>query len=101
MPDGKLAEIRIYPLDLGTDASKAPWSRCSIPQTPTPIVARKILTDLQTWSAPFGTKIAIENNIGILRIPAEATVTVGGDLAIPGRGPQSRSGGGRARNPGF
>lgn len=88
--DGKLAEIRIYPVDLGTDTSKTPWSRSSIPQTPSPEVARRILTDLQSWSAPFGTKISIENNIGVIRVPPEATVAVGGDIAIPGRGPQSK-----------
>ena len=88
--DGRLVEIRIYPLDLGTDTSKTPWSRSSIPQTPSPAVARRILTDLQAWSAPFGTKISIENNIGIIRVPPEATVPVGGDLKIPGRGPDSK-----------
>lgn len=95
--DGKLVEIRIYPLDLGTDASKTPWSRSSIPQTPTPEVAHRILTDLQKWSEPFGTKIVIENNIGVIRIAADATLPVGGDLAIPGRGPQSK---GTPRGPG-
>jgi len=29
--DGKLVEIRIYPVDLGADASRTPWSRSSIP----------------------------------------------------------------------
>lgn len=91
--DGKLREVRIYPVDLGTDQSKTPWSRSSIPQTPTPEVARRILADIQKWSEPFGTKISIENNIGIIRVPPEATVPVGGDLVIPGRGPNSKSAG--------
>jgi poly-gamma-glutamate synthesis protein (capsule biosynthesis protein) len=91
--DGKLREVRIYPIDLGADKTKTPWSRSSIPQTPTAERARQILTDLQTYSAPFGTKIAIENGIGVIRVPPEATAVVGGDLKIPGRGPQS--GGGR------
>ena len=89
--DGRLIEIRIYPVDLGTDPSKTPWSRSSIPQTPSPEVARKILADLQKWSAPFGTKIAIENNIGVIRIAQDTTVQVGGDLDIPGRGQNSKS----------
>jgi hypothetical protein len=42
--DGRLVEVRIYPVDLGVDASKTPWSRSSIPQTPSPELARKILT---------------------------------------------------------
>jgi poly-gamma-glutamate synthesis protein (capsule biosynthesis protein) len=88
--DGKLAEIRIYPVDLGTDTGKVPWSRSSIPQTPTPEVARRILTDLQKWSEPYGTRISIENNIGVIRVPPEATQPIGKDLVIPGRGPDSR-----------
>jgi poly-gamma-glutamate synthesis protein (capsule biosynthesis protein) len=89
--DGKLTEIRIYPVDLGIDASKTPWSRSSIPQTPSPEVARRILTQLQEYSAPFGTKISIENGIGVIRVPPEATVPVGANLEIPGRGPQSQA----------
>ena len=84
--DGKLSEIRIHPVDLGTDTANTPWSRMSIAQTPTPEVARRILTDLQKWSAPYGTKISIENNIGVIRVPPEATVPIGAGLAIPGRG---------------
>ncbi|OJU17608.1 MULTISPECIES: CapA family protein [unclassified Sphingomonas] len=87
--DGKLVEIRIYPVDLGADASRTPWSRSSIPQTPSPAMARKILTNLQKYSEPFGTKISIENGIGVIRVSPDATVPVGGDLKIPGRGPQS------------
>jgi hypothetical protein len=87
--DGKLAEIRIYPVDLGTETAKVPWSRTSIPQTPTPELARRILADLQKWSEPYGTKISIENNVGVIRVPPEATVPVGRDLVIPGRGAES------------
>ena len=87
--EGRLREVRIYPVDLGVDRARVPWSRSSIPQTPTPALARRILTDLQRFSEPFGTRISIENNIGIIRVPAEATVPVGGDLNIPGRGPQA------------
>jgi hypothetical protein len=39
-----------------------------------------------------GIEISIENNIGVIRVPPEATVDVGGELDIPGRrpnGPQS------------
>lgn len=89
--DGRLTEVRIYPVDLGIDQETTPWSRSSIPQTPSPEVARKILTDLQTYSAPFGTKISIENGVGVIRVPPEATVPVGGDLDIPGRGPNSQT----------
>ncbi|MBO9581468.1 MAG: CapA family protein [Sphingobium sp.] len=92
--NGKLIEIRIYPVDLGVDQQKTPWSRSSIAQTPSPEMARKILMQIQKYSEPFGTKISIENGVGIIRVPPEATQPIGADLDIPGRGPQSK---GRAR----
>ena len=58
--------------------------------TPTPEKARSILERIQRYSEPFGTKISIENNIGIIRVPPEATVEVGGDLDIPGWRPSTR-----------
>ena len=82
--DGRLVEIRLYPVDIGL--GERPWSREHIPLTPTPERAQLILKRLQIFSEPFGTKISIENNIGIIRVPPEATVEVGGDIAIPGRG---------------
>jgi hypothetical protein len=39
-----------------------------VPQTPTSAVARRILGDLQAYSEPFGTAIAIENDVGVIRI---------------------------------
>jgi poly-gamma-glutamate capsule biosynthesis protein CapA/YwtB (metallophosphatase superfamily) len=83
--DGKLVEIRIYPVDIGIGTR--PWSRENIPAAPTPQEARSILERIQKYSEPFGTKISVENNIGIIRVPPEATVDVGGDLDIPGRRP--------------
>jgi len=84
--DGRLVEIRIYPVDLGLGEPRRPLSRANVPLTPSPKKAREILEKLQKYSEPFGTKISIENNIGIIRVPPEATVEIGGDLAIPGRG---------------
>jgi hypothetical protein len=83
--DGKLVEIRIYPVDIGLGTR--PWSRENVPTTPTPEKARSILERIQQYSEPFGTRISIENNIGVIRVPPEATVDVGGDLDIPGRQP--------------
>lgn len=88
--DGKLREIRIYPVDLSMDASKRPWSRSSVPMTPSPELAKNILANIQKYSEPYGTRIDIENGVGIIRVPAEATVTIGTDLSIPGRGPASK-----------
>jgi poly-gamma-glutamate capsule biosynthesis protein CapA/YwtB (metallophosphatase superfamily) len=86
--DGKLVEIRIYPVDIGL--RQRPWSREHVPMTPTPEKARSILAQLQQYSEPFGTKISIENNIGIIRVPSEATVDVGVDLDLPGWRPSTR-----------
>jgi len=87
--DGRLVEIRIYPVDVGV--GRRPWSREHIPETPSPELARSILERIQEYSKPFGTKISIENNIGIIRIPPEATLDIGGDLVIPGRKPGAES----------
>lgn len=73
---GKLLEIRIYPVDLGVDHAKVPWSRSSIPQTPSPEMAQSILTDLQKFSEPFGTRIDIVGGIGVIRIPPAATLPI-------------------------
>lgn len=87
--DGRLVEIRIYPADLGlVGEPRRPLSRANIPLTPSPEKARAILEKIQKYSEPFGTKISIENNIGIIRVPPEATVEIGGDLVVPGRGPK-------------
>lgn len=83
--DGRLVEIRVYPVDIGLNTR--PWSREHVPMTPTPDKARSILERIQKYSEPFGTQISIENNIGVIRVPPEATVDVGGDLDIPGRRP--------------
>ena len=83
---GRLAEIRIYPVDLGADHAKVPWSRSSIPQTPSPEMARRILTDLQKFSEPFGTKIEIAGGIGIIRVSPDATQPIAPSVK---RGPSS------------
>jgi hypothetical protein len=64
--DGKLAEVRIYPVDLGL--SFRPGSQLGIPKRPTPAVARQILEHVVEYSKPFGTKIAIEDGVGVIRI---------------------------------
>jgi len=86
--DGRLVEIRIYPVDIGIGTR--PWSRENVPMTPAPDKARSILERIQKYSEPFGTKISIENNVGVIRVPPEATVDVGGDLEIPGRRPNGQ-----------
>ena len=92
--DGVLEEVRIYPVDLGVDRASRPWSKMSIPMTPSPQLANRILTEIQKYSEPFGTKITIENGVGVIKVPRDATVPVGGNLrstfgpvAPRGRGP--------------
>jgi poly-gamma-glutamate synthesis protein (capsule biosynthesis protein) len=64
---GRLVEIRLYPVDLGL-GNQRPMSRMGIPMTPTPEIAQRILTEMQELSKPFGTKIEIKDNIGIIRV---------------------------------
>lgn len=63
--NGLLKEVRMHPIEFGYDA---PISQRGIPRVPSPEVAVRILHRLQRMSEPFGTKISIENNLGIIRI---------------------------------
>ncbi len=60
---GQLAEIRIYPVQLGGDLRIA---HRGIPRTPSPEVAQRILKRLQKESEPYGTQIAIVDNTGVI-----------------------------------
>lgn len=62
----KLKAVKLYPLDLGNTYDR---SRRGIPHFADPLNANRILADLQRDSAPFGTKIAIEDGVGVIRIP--------------------------------
>ncbi|ODU21907.1 MAG: hypothetical protein ABS87_04130 [Sphingomonas sp. SCN 67-18] len=65
--NGQPYEIRLHPMDLGMDLNR-PWSRQGTPEKPTPENARKILEQIQRESAKLGTKVTIENGIGIVRL---------------------------------
>jgi len=65
--NGKLTEVRIYPVDLGQ--TPRPGSQVGIPRRPTPEVAKKILDEVIEYSKPFGTKIEVENGVGVIKIP--------------------------------
>jgi poly-gamma-glutamate synthesis protein (capsule biosynthesis protein) len=69
---GKLVEVRIYPADLGRDFDRT-ISKAGLPMTPSPANAQKILKVVQDASKMFGTTIAIDNNVGVIRVPASAT----------------------------
>jgi hypothetical protein len=60
----RLAEIRLQPIDLSYTARGADRG---VPRLATPEVARTILERLQRLSQPFGTRIAIEQGVGVIR----------------------------------
>jgi poly-gamma-glutamate synthesis protein (capsule biosynthesis protein) len=61
---GRASEVRLYPIDLGYGE---PLTRSGIPHPASPEVARAILERLQRISKPFGTEIAIEAGVGVIR----------------------------------
>jgi poly-gamma-glutamate capsule biosynthesis protein CapA/YwtB (metallophosphatase superfamily) len=62
---GKLAEMGIYPVETSYEAARVAHS--GIPRMAPPEVAHQILTLLQELSTPFGTHIAIEGSVGVVR----------------------------------
>jgi poly-gamma-glutamate synthesis protein (capsule biosynthesis protein) len=68
---GRLKEVRLYPADLG--GPRRPISQMGIPQVPSPQDSQRILKAMQAWSAVFGTHVAIEDNVGVIRVREEAT----------------------------
>ena len=73
--NGKLTEVRLYPVDLG--GSSRPISQMGIPLTPSPDEAKRILEEIQDYSKLFGTKISIENGAGVIHVNGDGqTVAV-------------------------
>ncbi len=64
---GQLQEVRIYPIWARHDG---PLSRRGLPMTAPPEIAQRILQRLQKLSQPFGTTIAIDGNVGVIRVAA-------------------------------
>jgi len=63
---GRASEIKLYPMVI--ESSNTPTG--GAPHPANPEEARHILERLKTLSAAFGTQISIENNVGIIRVPA-------------------------------
>lgn len=61
---GKVAEIRLYPIELGLDAEGADKG---VPAMASPAIAQRILERLQALSRPYGTVITIEKGVGVIR----------------------------------
>ncbi|MES0200895.1 CapA family protein [Mesorhizobium sp. M0011] len=60
-----LAELRLYPIELGHTKR---FANRGVPRLARAPQARAILERLQNLSKPFGTEIAIENDIGCIRL---------------------------------
>ena len=69
---GQLSEVRLHPLELTDDVRMA---HRGLPRIASAPVAQRILTRLQKLSEPLGTTIAIENNIGVIRVRAATTAS--------------------------
>ncbi|RWE32782.1 MAG: CapA family protein [Mesorhizobium sp.] len=61
----KLAELRLYPIELGYTKR---FANRGIPRLASTPQATAILERLQKLSEPFGTEIAIENDVGVIRL---------------------------------
>ena len=66
--DGRLTEVRLYPIDLGVAATGAARG---VPHMADAATGARILERLQRLSAPFGTRIEIAKGVGLIRIAAE------------------------------
>ena len=63
--NGALQAVKLHPADLG--GARRPLSQMGIPLVPEPKVATRILTDVQSYSEPFGTRIEIIDGVGWIR----------------------------------
>ncbi len=67
---GAFHELRLYPISLGHGEPRTVRGR---PMLAEPTLAKKILDDVVRFSAPFGTRIEIRNNVGIISAGAAAS----------------------------
>jgi len=70
---GQLQEVRVYPIWARHDG---PLSRRGVPMTAPPPIAQRILQRLQKLSEPFGTKIAIDGNVGVIHVAAQRSTSL-------------------------
>lgn len=61
----RLAELRLYPIELGHSNR---FANRGIPRLAPAPQARSILERLQVLSKPFGTQIAIADDVGVIRL---------------------------------
>lgn len=70
--DGHPSRVILTPIELNVGDPVAKLPDVGAPYLASPAVGREILEYLQKLSAPYGTKINIENGIGIININASA-----------------------------
>ncbi|WP_453965599.1 CapA family protein [Bradyrhizobium elkanii] len=63
----QLAELRLYPVELGRSRR---FANRGVPRLAPTLQAQAILERLQTLSKPFGTQISIENDVGVIKLHA-------------------------------
>ncbi|RYY24567.1 MAG: CapA family protein [Sphingomonadales bacterium] len=63
--NGQLAEIKLYPIDLGVDIQGADRG---VPRTASRATGQRILERLRKLSAAMGTTIRIENGVGVIQL---------------------------------
>ncbi len=68
--DGRLVEVRLYPIELGYDG---PDSRLGIPRIARGELAHLILERVQRLSRELGTDVAIDGDVGVIRVSEAAT----------------------------
>lgn len=69
---GQLVEVKLYPI---SGQFEGPLSQLGIPRTAPPAMAQRILARVQALSKPFGTTIAIEGNVGVIRVGGASPTT--------------------------
>lgn len=62
---GRVAEVRLYPIELGYDSPR--MAHRGVPRMADTATSRRILQRLQDLSAPYGTDISIQGNVGYIR----------------------------------
>jgi poly-gamma-glutamate capsule biosynthesis protein CapA/YwtB (metallophosphatase superfamily) len=61
----RLVEVRLHPVELRYESER--MAHRGIPETAPPEVGRRILERLRDLSAPLGTRITIEGDVGVIR----------------------------------
>ncbi|MCW0002174.1 CapA family protein [Pararhizobium sp. YC-54] len=69
--ENQLAELRLYPIELGFSKR---FANRGVPRLAPPRQATAILERLQRLSEPFGTKIDIEDAIGVIRLQRSSSL---------------------------